>query len=84
MLSPLHLYARDGYDYDTGNYIEIEYSIVPGKDFEIYDYNDESYHEVHVISINRSSINLEVFDYDTGDYRTFEMEPVAKLQDKLR
>jgi hypothetical protein len=75
ILYQVNLYAWDGYDYDTSNYIEIEHSVVAGKDIEIYDYDDESYHDVLVISINRNRIDLEVFDYDTSNYRTFEMKP---------
>ena len=50
-------YAWDGYDYDTDDYIEIDhtFSVKPGNDVEIYDYSDESYHEVYVISVDRTS-----------------------------
>ena len=76
MFCPAHLCAWDGYDYDTGNYIEMEHPAKPGADVEIYDYDDEAWHDVTVISLNSQGTDIEVFDYDTGDYRTFEMEPV--------
>jgi hypothetical protein len=74
-INPDRLYAWDGYDYDTGNDIEIEIlnSVLVGKDITIYDFDAESYHDVNVISV--ATTILEVFDYDTGEYRTFVMEP---------
>jgi hypothetical protein len=85
-LSPVHLSAWDGYDYDTDNYIEIDNpgEVVPGNDVVIYDYDDESYHEVYVISVDRNGdVMVEVFDYDRGDYRTFEMTtPEGEEQDR--
>jgi hypothetical protein len=50
-------YAWDGYDYDTDDYIEFyhPFSVKPGNDIEVYDYGDESYHEVYVISVDRTS-----------------------------
>lgn len=77
MLCPADLRAWDGYDYDTGSYIEMEHPAKPGADVEIYDYDDETWHDVTVISINNHGTDMEVFDFDTGDYRTFEMEPAA-------
>ncbi|MGO9137877.1 MAG: DUF5334 family protein [Syntrophales bacterium] len=71
----------DGYDYDTGNYVEIENqdSVIQGNDIEIYDSSDKSYHDVYVISVNRNAaVIIEVFDYDAGKYRTFEMCEEAK------
>jgi hypothetical protein len=85
ILCPAHVYSWDGYDYDTDDYIEIDnaFSVKPENDIEIYDYNDESYHDVYVISINRDgAMIIEVFDYDTGDYRTFEMMMGAAMQEK--
>ena len=70
--------AWEGYDYETGNYIEIEKGnlVRSGRDIEIYDYNTGSYHDVEVESINSwgGSTEIETYDHETGDYRTFEME----------
>jgi len=74
---PAHLWAWDGYDYDTGSYIEMEHPANPGADVEIYDYDDDTWHDVTVISINNHGMVIEVFDHDTDDYRTFEMEPLV-------
>ena len=68
--------AWDGYDYDTGNYIEIHKGnlVRSGRSIEIYEEGD--YKEVEVEDINRygNSVEVEVYDYDTGEYRTFEMD----------
>jgi len=67
-------------DYDTGNYIEIDDSdipsIAPGAIIQIYDNEDSDYHTVEIISFVRAidETNIEVFDQDTEEYRTFEME----------
>ena len=78
ILCPVHVYSWDGYDYDTENYIEfdLEVYVVQGKDFDIYDYSDESRHTVHVISINNNGneVVIEGYDYDEGEYRTFYMD----------
>ena len=71
-------YAWDGYDYESGSYIEINKGnlVRPGRDIEIYDYSSGEYKDVEVQSITGygSSKELEVYDYDTGEYRTFEMD----------
>lgn len=70
--------AWDGVDYDTGNYIEIEKgnTVRRGNDIEIFDYGTGQYHDVEVESIRRygNSVEVEVYDWETNEYRTFEME----------
>lgn len=70
--------AWDGYDYETGSYIEIEKGnlVREGEDIEIYDYGTGEYKNVEVQDIDSfgSTVEVEVYDYDTGEYRTFEME----------
>ena len=76
ILCPALVYSWDGNDCDTGNYIEIDnpFSVKPGNDIEIYDYSDDSYHDVHVITTKQDgAMIIKVFDYNTGDYRTSEM-----------
>ena len=68
----------DGYDYNSGSYIEIDKGnlVRPGEDVEYYDYGSGEYKYGNVESINSygSSVELEVYDYDSGDFRTFDME----------
>ena len=72
------LAAWEGFDYEKGDYIEIEKGnlVRTGKDIEIYDYSTGEYKDVEVQSITRpgGSVEIEVYDYDSGEYRTFEME----------
>jgi hypothetical protein len=78
LLLPSYLYAWTGYDYESENYIEFdqEVSVIQGKDFDIYDYSDESHHTVYVISIDNigNELVIEGYDYDEGEYRTFYMD----------
>jgi hypothetical protein len=78
ILCPANVYSWDGYDYDTENYIEFDQDgpVVQGKDFDIYDYSDESHHTVYVISIDNigNELVIEGYDYDEGEYRTFYMD----------
>lgn len=78
LLLPTLLYAWAGYDYESENYIEFDQDgpVIQGKDFDIYDYSDESRHTVHVILINNTGneVEIEVYDYDEGEYRTFCMD----------
>lgn len=78
MLLPTTAMAWEGYDYDTGNYVEIEEGnlVRSGEEIEIYDYEDGQYKYVEVQDINRydSTVEVEVYDSDTGEYRILEME----------
>lgn len=71
-------YAWDGYDYDSGSYIEIEKGnlVREGVDIEYYDYGSGEYRYGTVESINgeRRSVELEIYDYESGEYRIFDME----------
>lgn len=72
------VFAWDGYDYQKGNYIEIDKGnlVREGETIEIYDYNDGTYKDVDIESVNGSgsSVEIEVYDRQSGEYRTFEME----------
>ena len=80
LIFPLSVFSWDGMDYDTGNYIEIDDSdipsIAPGAIIQIYDNEDSDYHTLEIMSILKAidETNIEVFDQDTEEYRTFEME----------
>jgi len=73
-LSTANSLAWDGYDYNTGNYIEIGSGnlVRGGNEIEIYDYADGTYKDVEVQGMNGNE--LEVYDYDTGEYRYLDMD----------
>ena len=70
--------AQDGYDYDKGNFIEIEGRnlVRRGRTIEIYDYDDGQYKNVEVESAQRipGAVEIEVFDPEIGENRIFEMD----------
>ena len=70
--------AWEGFDYETGTYIEIEKNntVKRGQDIEIYNYSTGTYENVEVERVQRrgNSVDVEVFDIDTGEYRTLEMD----------
>jgi hypothetical protein len=82
LLFPLSVFSWDGFDYDTGNYIEIDDSEIPslasGAIIQIYDNEDSNHRTVEIMSIVKTldETNIEVFDQDTDEYRTFEMEGI--------
>lgn len=78
VLFPVTTLAWDGYDYDSGNYVEIEKGnlVRTGKEIEYYDYDSGEYRtgDVEDITSTGNSVEVEVYDHDSGEYRTFEME----------
>ena len=71
-------WAWDGYDYESGNYVEIEKGnlVRPGEEIEFYDYDSGEYRYGDIESITDSgySVEVEVYDQESGEYRTFEMD----------
>jgi hypothetical protein len=82
LIFPLSVFSWDGFDYDAGNYIEIDdpdiSSLAPGTIIQIYDDEDSNYHAAEIMSVVRTlnETNIEAFDQDTDEYRTFEMERI--------
>lgn len=76
-IAPNAASAWDGFDYRKGHHIEIEKEVLvrPGLDIEVYEYG-EGHKTVEVQSIRRSgsSVEVEVWDRDEGEYRTFDMD----------
>lgn len=76
-LLAINAYAWNGFDYGSGTYVEIEKGnlVRPGRDIEIYEYGS-GYKDVTVESIRRSgsSVEIEVYDNQTGEYRTLDMD----------
>jgi hypothetical protein len=66
--------AWDGYDYETGDSIEIEKGqlVRSGRDIEVYNYGTGRYETYEVQSVN--SDEVEVYDWNTGTYKTFDMD----------
>lgn len=67
-LSSSFLFGWDGYDYDKGEYIEIEKGnfVRSYKDIEVYHYEDGNYHDEEVQGFYGNE--LETYDYDTGEF----------------
>lgn len=68
-----------GYDWDEGASVDIGRGnlVRPGLDIEIYDYgSDGGYKDVRVEDIYESfgRVVVEVYDYETGEHRTFDMD----------
>jgi hypothetical protein len=79
ILCPFLVYSWNGIDSNTDSYIEIDdadiSSVRPGDVIRIYDFKDRSYHDAKVISVTKADpVEIEVYDNNTGDYRTFEIE----------
>jgi len=78
LLIPMTASAWDGYDNNSGSYIEIDKGnlVRSGQDIEIYDHGTGEYKNVEVQSIDSygTSTEVEVYDYDTGEYRILEMD----------
>ena len=72
------LLAWEGYDYESGSYIEIESGnlVREGEEIEYYDDASGEYHygDVESIESNGSGADVEIYDPESGEYRTFEME----------
>ena len=68
--------AWDGYDSDSGSYVDIESR--DGTEIEYYDYGDGQYHTGEIqdwgYDSGSQTNDLEVYDHTTGEYRTLDME----------
>lgn len=66
--------AWEGYDYEKGEYIEIESGnlVRSGEEIEVYHYDTGEYKYEEVQSVD--SDEVETYDYETGEYHTYEME----------
>lgn len=73
-----NLYAWDGYDYETGSFVEIDKGslVRSGEEIEVYSYDTGEYtsYEVESITSYGSGAEVEVYDYDTGEYKTLDMD----------
>ncbi len=78
ILLPVTALAWDGYDYESGNYVEIDKGnlVREGQQIEYYDYESGEYRygDVESIESSGSGAEVEIYDHESGEYRTFEME----------
>jgi len=74
LLCSSFLFSWDGYDYDIGEYVQIEKGnlVRKYKDIEVYHYGDGSYHNEEVQGF--CGHELETYDYDTCEYHYYEMD----------
>ena len=77
-LIPITALAWDGYDYESGSYVEIDKGnlVREGEEIEYYDYESGEYRsgDVESIESSGSGAEVEVYDHESGEYRTFEMD----------
>lgn len=73
--------AWDGFDWESGGYVEIEDGnlVREGEDIEFYDYNEGEYRTGTVEDIDgrgygSDGADVEVYDHESGEYRTFDMD----------
>ena len=68
----------DGYDHESGSYVEIDKGqlVRRGREIEFNDYGKGEYRYGDIESIHRygSTIEIEVYDHESGEHRTFEMD----------
>ena len=81
--------AWDGYDWDSGHYVEIGKGnlVRSGRDIEIYDYADGKYKDVEVQSIRKTysgKVEVEVYDPQSRKNRTLEMDSYQERKEKAR
>ena len=81
--------AWDGYDWDSGSYVEIGKGnlVRSGRDIEIYDYGDGRYKDVEVQSIRKTysgKVEVEVYDPQSHKTRTLEMDSYQERKEKAR
>lgn len=71
-------FAWDGYDYDSGSFVEIEKGnlVREGREIEFYDYGSGEYRTgtVNDISTLGSGASVEIQDNETGETRTLDMD----------
>jgi hypothetical protein len=74
----INAFSWEGYDYNSGNHVEIDKGnlVRSGSEIQYYDYGDGEYKygEVQAVDGFGGSVDVQVLDYDTGEYRTFTMD----------
>lgn len=77
-LLPCAAMAWSGYDYEKNNFVDIDKGnlVRRGETIEIYDGADGRFKDVEVESIQRfgNTVEVEVYDPEKGETRTFDMD----------
>ncbi len=68
------VFALDGYNLETGEFINIDKNqlIRPGEEIEFFNYNTGEYEFKEVNDIYDNTV--EIFDVETGEYNFFDMD----------
>lgn len=78
IIIPCSAFAWDGYDNESGSYIEIDKGnlVREGEEIEYFDYESGEYRygDVEGVQSTFGGAEVEVYDHDSGEYRTFEMD----------
>lgn len=78
LLLPTLVFAWEGQDIEQGTNIMLSSRdmATPGKEIIYYDYSKEEYRTAEVTSVYGfgQSVQIELYDIDTGANHTFEME----------
>lgn len=66
-------FGWNGYDYESGEFIEIqkENLVRPGLEIEVFHWETCEYRDEEVIDVSDSEV--ETYDYDECEYHTYEM-----------
>lgn len=78
LLSCVSVMAWDGFDYNSGSPVEIEQGnlVRSGQTIEYFDHATGNYSTGDVIDVTRygNSVEVEVYDLNSGENRTFDMD----------
>lgn len=78
LLSCVPAMAWDGFDSDSGSSVEIEQGnlVRSGQTIEYFDHSTGDYSTGEVIDVTRygNSVEVEVYDLNSGENRTFDMD----------
>ena len=78
LLSCVPAMAWDGFDSDSGSSVEIEQGnlVRSGQTMEYFDHSTGDYSTGEVIDVTRygNSVEVEVYDLNSGENRTFDMD----------
>ena len=83
IFTPCTALSWEGHDRDKGDCVQIDdgTELLEGHEIEFYDCSDGEYHRGNIESVTRDDgIQIEIYDYDTDEYRTFELDDGLVLE----